>query len=104
MGDIELRCVRVGMIQTNCYIVYDKEMKQAIVTDPGDNGDYIAECIEKIGAETVAVLITNGHSDHFKGLQEFKDRYKVPVYVHEADAHRRAYQGGFVEASYKLQP
>lgn len=105
MGDIEIRCIRVGMLQTNCYVIYDKEIRQAVIVDPGDNADFIEECINKMEGVTVAaVLLTHCHSDHFKGLTDIKNKYKVPVYVHEADAHRLKYQGGFLEASYELQP
>lgn len=104
MGDIEIRCIRVGMLQTNCYVIYDKEVRQAVIVDPGDNADFIEECISKMEGVTVAaVLLTHCHSDHFKGLTDIKNKYKVPVYVHEADAHRLKYQGGFIEASYELQ-
>lgn len=105
MGDIEIRCIRVGMLQTNCYVIYDKEIRQAVIVDPGDNADFIEECINKMEGVTVAaVLLTHCHSDHFKGLTDIKNKYKVPVYVHEADAHRLKYQGGFLDASYELQP
>lgn len=105
MGDIEIRCIRVGMLQTNCYVIYDKEIRQAVIVDPGDNADFIEECISKMeGVSVAAVLLTHCHSDHFKGLTDIKHKYKVPVYVHEDDAHRLKYQGGFLEASYELQP
>ena len=104
MGDIEIRCVRVGLIQTNCYIIYDQMLKQALIVDPGDDADYIEECISRTGVSVTAVLITHGHSDHFKGLSDIKKKYQVPVYIPEDDAYRMKYQGGFVEASYEIQP
>ena len=104
MGDIEIRCVRAGLLQTNCYIVYDKELKQALITDPGGDADYIAECISKTEVIPCAILLTHGHSDHFQALRELKDLYHVPVYVHRDDAYRLKYSGGFVEASYDMEP
>ncbi len=104
MGDIEIRCIRVGMLQTNCYVIYDKEIRQSVIVDPGDNADFIEECINKMDVTVAAVLLTHCHSDHFKGLTDIKSKYQVPVYVHEDDAYRLKYQGGFQEASYMLQP
>lgn len=104
MGELEIRCARVGMIQTNCYIVYDKEVRKALIVDPGDDADYIAECIKKIDVGVEAVLLTHGHGDHFKGLEGIKERYQVPVYIPADDAGRLRYQGGFVEASYEIRP
>ena len=104
MGEIEIRCVRVGMIQTNCYIVYDKEIRQALIVDPGDDADYIEECIDRIGVSVAAILLTHGHSDHFKGLEGVRTRYQVPVYIPAEDAHRLKFQGGFVQAAYEIRP
>ena len=103
MGKLEIRCIVVGMIQTNCYVLYDDEIKKAIITDPGDNADYIASCISTLGVSVEAILLTHGHGDHFKALQEIKDRYHVPVYVHKDDVYRLKYQGGFVPAAYKME-
>ena len=104
MGQIEVRCIRVGMLQTNCYVVYDSEIKKALIVDPGDDADYIAECLGKIGVEPAALMLTHGHSDHFRALTELKEKYNVAVYVPADDAYRLKYQGGFVEASYIIRP
>lgn len=104
MGEIEIRCIRVGMIQTNCYVIYDKEIRKAVITDPGDNADFIAQCIEKAGVQAAAVLLTHGHGDHFKGLADLVSIFPVPVYIPADDAFRLAHQGGFVEASYEIRP
>ena len=103
MGDIEIRCATVGMLATNCYIVFDKEKREALIVDPGGDADYIAECVEKIGVKPVALMLTHGHSDHFKALAELKEKYHVPVYVHKDDAYRLKFQAGFVDAAYDLQ-
>ena len=49
------------------------------------------------------ILSEYQHGDHFKALQELKDYYHVPVYVHRDDAYRLKSQGGFVPAAYKLE-
>ena len=37
MGEIKISCARVGMIGTNCYLVYDEDIKETVIIDPGDN-------------------------------------------------------------------
>lgn len=104
--DIEIRCIRVGMLATNCYVVYDVNKRQAIIVDPGDDAAFIKEYISKLEpvVSVCALLLTHGHSDHFKGLAEIKDIYHVPVYIPADDAHRLKYQAGFVDASYDIRP
>ena len=105
MGELEIRCIRIGMLQTNCYVVYDKEIRQAVIADPGDHGDEIARYVERLGVETAAILLTHGHGDHFKGLAELVSVFSVPVYIPADDAYRlKCCEGGFVDASYEIRP
>ncbi|MGI6072973.1 MAG: MBL fold metallo-hydrolase [Lachnospiraceae bacterium] len=85
MGEIRINCVKVGMLATNCYLVYDEDEKRAVVCDPGDNAEFIADCVEKLGLEAEAIFLTHAHMDHIQAVDELKEKYAVPVYVHEAD-------------------
>ena len=42
MSEIRIKTLVVGMVGTNCYLVYDNETKKAAVVDPGDSADKIA--------------------------------------------------------------
>ncbi|MCQ2512239.1 MAG: MBL fold metallo-hydrolase [Lachnospiraceae bacterium] len=82
---ISLDCIRVGMLETNCYLVSNDETKEAIITDPGDNAAFIAQCVEEKGVTPVAVFLTHAHADHILALEEIREKYDIPVYVNEAD-------------------
>lgn len=82
---ISLDCIRVGMLETNCYLVSNDENKEAVITDPGDSAGFIAQCIEERGVKPVAILLTHAHADHILALEEIREKYDIPVYVHEAD-------------------
>ena len=54
----------VGPLQANCYVVGDKDTKEAAVIDPG--GDYeriLAACGDK-QIVVKKILLTHGHADH----------------------------------------
>ena len=40
---MQIKKLTVGYVQTNCYIVSNEETREAVVIDPGDQGELIAE-------------------------------------------------------------
>lgn len=84
---MEILTTQVGMIATNCYLVFD-EHKKGVVIDPGDQGQTILALAQKHGIQIQAILITHGHFDHIGAVKSLKDALGVPVYVHTLDADR----------------
>ena len=65
---LELHCIALGQMQTNCYIVINRDTKEAVVFDPGDQGDKIMDTLKKEGVSLAAVCLTHAHFDHIMGL------------------------------------
>jgi glyoxylase-like metal-dependent hydrolase (beta-lactamase superfamily II) len=86
-----IQTIVVGMFFTNCYVVACDRTKEAIIIDPGFANDLEAkrsfEFIEKNGLKLRFIVNTHGHPDHTCGNGTVKDRYHVPILVHECDAH-----------------
>ena len=78
---LNIRCVKVGLLGTNCYLVSNSN--DVIVIDPGASFNKINELIK--GKNLVAVLLTHGHFDHIGALQELIDTYHPVVYCHIKD-------------------
>ena len=64
MSEIRIKTLVVGMVGTNCYLVYDNETKKAAVVDPGDSADKIVNMAVSLGLKPEAILLTHGHFDH----------------------------------------
>ena len=71
-------CV-VGMIGTNCYIVYRKngERKEGeyfpgVVIDPGDNAPYILNSCRELGVKPEAILLTHVHFDPILAVEDVR--------------------------------
>lgn len=85
MGQIEIKSMTLGMVATNCYLIINKETKEALLIDPADNTLRISNVIEENVCTLKAILLTHGHFDHIMALNELKKRYNVPVYAHEEE-------------------
>ena len=92
MADVKIGRMVLGMYQTNCYFVYRTGHPEAIVIDPADNGDKIADALERNGFQVAAVFLTHGHFDHIWGCEallmavnEKKQGEPVKLYAGEAE-------------------
>ena len=87
MSKIRIKTLVVGMVGTNCYLVYDNETKKAAVVDPGDSADKIVNMAVSLGLKPEAILLTHGHFDHTSAVRPLLEKHPdVPVYIHEKDA------------------
>ena len=83
-GDIKTSTVNVGMIGTNCYIVYKdntESLKEAVLIDPGDDAEKIYDKVEELGIKPVAVLLTHGHFDHMMAVDQLREKFECKVYL-----------------------
>lgn len=75
----------VGQLQTNCYLVFDKETRKAVIIDPGDDVEFITQKIKDLDLEPQFILVTHGHFDHILGVLELKLTFKIPFLAHKKD-------------------
>ena len=82
---MEIRRIITGTYGSNCYIVMDKNTKEAVVLDPGGDVDDIVKAIDTIGAKVKYILLTHGHLDHTSGVEELKAITKAVVCINKED-------------------
>ena len=75
----------LGELETNCYIVWDEETKEAVVIDPADAADQISDEVERRHLKLLAVLATHGHFDHLLAAMDLKLMYNIPIAVSRKD-------------------
>lgn len=75
----------VGMVATNCYIVYDENSREAVVIDPGDNAPSILHAVQEEKLTVKYVLLTHAHFDHILAAHEVLAQTGAKYVVPEAD-------------------
>ena len=83
--NFEMQSMVLGVVGTNCYLLINKETKETIIFDPGDEGKRIISYMDREGLKPVAVLLTHGHFDHIMGAPDLKKHYGIFVYAHELE-------------------
>lgn len=78
---MEIKRFVTGVFETNTYLLISD--KKAIYIDPAGKADKLTENLN--GLELVAIVLTHGHFDHIKAVDELYDLYKVDVYLNPLD-------------------
>ena len=83
---MNVQCLRVGMIETNCYILSDEARGECAIIDPGDEAGRVAAAVRKSGCTPTAILLTHGHYDHTEAVEDLRRTYPgVTAYLNRED-------------------
>jgi len=82
---MEIESLRVGQLETNCYLVFCPKTKEAVIIDPGDAGDFISQKILDLKLKPKLILATHGHFDHILAVTELKLAFNIPFLMHKDD-------------------
>src|SRR5699024_8690111 len=84
-GNMKIMQLCVGVVGTNCYIVYDENTREAAVIDPGDNAPSILKAVEQEKLTVKYVLLTHAHFDHILAAHEVLEATGAQYVVPEGD-------------------
>ncbi|MDQ0213862.1 glyoxylase-like metal-dependent hydrolase (beta-lactamase superfamily II) [Oikeobacillus pervagus] len=82
---MEWRRIPLGPLQTNCYVLFNQQ-KECILIDPGEEGDRLIAWLTGEELKPLAILLTHAHFDHIGAVDDIREQYHIPVYVHEKEA------------------
>jgi glyoxylase-like metal-dependent hydrolase (beta-lactamase superfamily II) len=80
---MQIKTVKVGHLETNCYIVADENSKEAIIIDPGDEADKILKELDDLSLRHI--IITHEHPDHTMAKDALKKKTGAKIMMHFAD-------------------
>ena len=74
-----IKRIVVGVLSTNCYIIYDENTKEAMVVDPGYEDDEIVNFINSENLTVKYIYLTHCHFDHMEGAEWLRLKTKAPI-------------------------
>jgi glyoxylase-like metal-dependent hydrolase (beta-lactamase superfamily II) len=80
---MDARCLTVGPVQENCWIVRRDGSDRALVVDPGDEAPRIEAALRGLTVE--AILLTHTHFDHVGAVALLARATGAPVYCPELE-------------------
>lgn len=91
LTDMRTYMFTVGRVYTNCYVVACEATGETIIIDPGFDSVFEAEKIlnyvKDNDLKLKLIVNTHGHPDHTCGNGIVKEKFNVPILIHEFDAH-----------------
>lgn len=74
-----------GMLESNGYVIYQREGGDCYVIDPGYNPKVFIEFVQQHGLTLKGILLTHHHYDHVGGVERILDAMECSVYLHRDD-------------------
>lgn len=81
MKNLEVHTCVLGMVQTNCYFLVNKQTNELLIVDPADNPQRIFTKVDELHAKPVGILLTHGHYDHIMAAKAVKEKYGIDIYA-----------------------
>ncbi len=83
---MKFKCIKTGEIMANCYILGCDTTNEAVIIDPGFGSPEIERFIAEEELKPICLVNTHGHVDHMVTNAYYKDKYKIPLAIHQGDA------------------
>ncbi|RLG06417.1 MAG: MBL fold metallo-hydrolase [Thaumarchaeota archaeon] len=75
----------VGALQSNSYIVFDRESGEGLIIDAGGDPQKIIHRVYEKGVKIKGIYATHCHIDHILAIRELREAFGCKFYIHRAD-------------------
>jgi hydroxyacylglutathione hydrolase len=84
--DLGIKKIVNGKWKENCYIITSPvQLENAIIIDPGSTAMQIIDYIKTQQLKIVGIINTHAHYDHIGAVEDLKNEYSIPFYLHSKD-------------------
>jgi len=74
-----------GNLESNGYIIYDRDMGSCYIVDPGYEPKRYTRELELMDLQILGILLTHHHYDHVGAVDAIVQRFDCAVYLHRED-------------------
>lgn len=85
MARLDVLTLTNGAFAENCYILVDRDARDAVMVDPGEEADRFLHRLATERVTLQAVWLTHSHADHILGTARVVEATGVPLYLHPED-------------------
>ena len=85
---MRVKAFEIGLIGTNCYIIWDEDSCEAMIFDPDTpGGEVVQKSLTDEGLKLKYIALTHGHEDHIGGAPGLLREYpEAQLVIGEGDA------------------
>lgn len=80
-----IRALTVGLLEENCWFLMDTASRDAVLVDPGDDGERLLAAVDAEGGVLQGIWLTHAHFDHLGAVAHIVRERNVPVWLHPLD-------------------
>ncbi len=84
-NDLLIESFPMGSFACNCSLIYNKNTRECIAIDPGNDYSSFMELIRSRDLKVKKLLHTHAHFDHIGQSKEIKDATGAEIYLHKND-------------------
>lgn len=81
---MNVKQIPLGPLQTNAYVLIN-DQNEAVIFDPGGEGEKLNQWLEQEGLKPLAILLTHAHFDHIGGVDEVREKWNIDAYIHRLE-------------------
>lgn len=85
MPDLEIVTIPNGQFEQNCYLLGSGEIGEAVIVDPGEEGERFLREADGRGWRITEIWLTHAHIDHVLGVGTVVAATGAPIRLHPAD-------------------
>jgi len=83
---LKVKKIITGVMEVNCYIVYNSQSLKCLIVDPGEDGQKVISAVNELKLTPELLINTHGHYDHIFSDDEIREKYNIPLAIGKEDA------------------